>query len=465
MKATRAPWFSHGLVLVAVYFFLATAAAVKIAVHEAESSRLISRIAALEDLNGVVAIDQYQGEKRLGFVMSSVLRLVNPSGTTAAQVAAGQREVVAMTADLQHEFIGSLESSLVLIALSTLFLIAALAPETNAAAAAEKRIYALLSVSVIFFVIGISLPVLTAVVRGEHRIIGGFIIQTASKGIISTVVTLMRSGNWVIGLLLAGFSIGIPIFKGGSVLVALSLPNGRARATVGKWLEAIGRWSLTDVLVAAILLSCFSLNAFKEEDGGVFAAPRFAFGFFIAYCVLASFTSHLLKRAVVIAPGDPPSAARAGANATLLIVAAGAGAATGFYGLAHANYAREAAESSVVKLIRSHTSLIDETYHVAAGQPRTILIAVPFPGTLSVDVKGPGQTPIGVVFERDPGAFAGRKSRPPAPLSAFPEEQTTAYLHTGKIAVGSYRLILSDRRPPGVFGSSPAVAVRVGLDP
>jgi paraquat-inducible protein A len=354
MKAPRPRWFSHSVLLVAAYFFLAGAAGVKIAVHEAQSSRLIERIAAREDLNGVVAVDQYEGAKRLGFVLSSVLRLINPSGSTAAQVAAGQREVVVMTAELQQEFVGSLQASLVLVAFSALFLLGALAPGGDPAEAAERRIYALLSVSVVFFVIGISLPVLTAVVRGEHRIIGGFIIQTASKGIVSTVLTLWRSGNWIIGVLLAGFSIGIPIFKGVAVVIALAQPTGRARATTGRWLEAIGRWSLTDVLVAAILLSCFSLNAFRETDGGVFAAPRFAFGFFVAYCILASVTSNLLKRADKLVGDRRPSVARAAANAALLVVALGAGALTGFFGLANSSYVREAAHSSVLKLVQPH---------------------------------------------------------------------------------------------------------------
>jgi len=462
--------FPFRTVLVAVYLFLASAAAVNIGVHETKASALLGRIAAREDLNGTISNDINERSKNLGFVLSHLLRWIDPASETPAQAAAGQVQVLAMSRQLQEAFLGSVDGSVVLAGFTLLFIVAIFAFREGDQPDLRLRIYALLCVSLIFFVIGISLPVVTAVVKGQHRLIGGFIIQTASKGIVSTVLTLFKAGNWMIGLLLGGFSIAIPIFKAVAVLYSLIGNSRTRRAKTGKLLETIGRWALTDVMVAAVLLSCFSLNALKQEDGGIFAVPRIAFGFFVAYCMAAAWTSILLRRS-----GSGPNTASSSAvslrqiatGSGLLIAALAGGASLSYYGLAESAFARETADAAVVKLVRTHAAILDNKARIGPEKPALIAFDVPFTGLLSIDLEAPNGATLGVAVSRQPSSAPNAKAATAAfePVRGFPDEVTRPYRHSARVLAGHYRLAIHDEAGSGDRGPSETVKVHIALDP
>ncbi len=312
MTTPRRSFFNFSTLLIAVYLFLAGAAAVKVGIHEFRSSAIIDQIAAKEDLNSVTSMDVALNERKMNFFVQYMLKLVNPKKTTTAEARQNQQERPHPDQGPEEaEFLASADASLALLGLTLMFLFVAGGGEGSPAEINQRKIYALLSVSLIFFAIGIICPVLTAVVKGEHALIGGFIIQTTSKGIVSTVVTLFKSGDWIIGVLLTGFSICIPIFKGVATLAVCHGRSDEQRRKTGRLLEAIGKWALTDVLVAAVLLGCFSLNALHEDSGGIVAVPRFAFGFFVLYCVLAARTWLICSGARSRRRPPPGRAARA----------------------------------------------------------------------------------------------------------------------------------------------------------
>ncbi len=242
MKTLKKIPLNSFVVLVALYFFLAGATAVKIAIHETRCTKCLDEIAARQDLNSVTSMDVNLNTRGMGFLTHFFLKLVDPEKSTAAKAMQNEREVVDLIGRLKQEFLASAEASLALFGFTLFFLLAATGgreagPETN-----QRKIYALLSISLIFFVLGISCPVLTAVVKGQHNLIGGFILETSSKGIVSTVVTLLKSGDWIIAVLLTGFSIGIPIFKGTATLVTCFGRSDEKRRRVAGFLDKIGKW-------------------------------------------------------------------------------------------------------------------------------------------------------------------------------------------------------------------------------
>ncbi|HEX3728213.1 MAG TPA: paraquat-inducible protein A [Opitutaceae bacterium] len=333
----------------ALYFLVAGAAGAAFWVHEQECSAMIDAIAARQDLNHVTNMDVNLKPKQMGVFASFLLKLTSRKISNHNKAVANEQEIDALVDHLKPEVIASLDAGAALLAFTALFLAGGgLRPPADPASP-TLRIYQLLAASLVFFVLGIGCPVLTATVRGQHMLIGSFIIETSSKGIVSTVVTLFRSGNWIIGCLLAGFSIGIPIFKGVAVLCTLLRSSPGERARVGRLLEAVGKWSLTDVLVAAVLLGVFSLNAIHSKDGGIVAVPRFALGFFILYCVLAARTSYLLRRAGHQTLPPPPGLRRLAGIAALLAVALAAGSVGGYYGFALLDRNQDAA---ILRLVR-----------------------------------------------------------------------------------------------------------------
>ncbi len=461
MNASNPRILSGRLGLVALYLFLAAAAGMKIAAHERATSTLIREIAAKHDLNAITYMDVNLNPGRMGVVTSFLLKVTNKNFTNQAKAEAMQREIVGMIGRLQLEISASATACLALLLVSVAFLAGSRLWPGPGRGTAERQIYDLLAVSLVFFAIGISCPVLTAAVKGQHMLVGGFVIETDSKGIVTTVRTLFHSGNWMISALLAGFSIGIPIFKGGAVLVTLLQTSTAQREKVGRLLEAIGKWSLTDVVVAAVLLAVFSLNAIKSADGGVTAVPRFALGFFIAYCVLAAVTSGLLRRSAKERTRERVSRGRIAAAAAVSALALGGGVLFG-RGVS-LNLLNEGAiirDTALIKLVRTNTELLEGKFTTRPGRPLELPFAVPFHGTIAIVATVHGKTPVDVSLLSDEAGQGKTPGSPPDPLKGFPEQKTLSYRHAGTVPPGKYRLIISDEG-----SSSEAILLEVSLEP
>lgn len=332
MSAEPPGLLSPALLFTAIYFFLASAAGVVFALHERECSQLIEQLASRQDLNHVTEMDVNLQPHRMGFWTSLFVRMSNRRYADSSQARANRRAIADLNSRLDPEIAASRDAAAAVLGLTALFLAGTFLRPSRSPGFAALRICHLQAASLICFALGISCPVLTAAVKGRHALVGHFIIEASSKGIVSTVATLFRSGNHVLALLLAGFSIGIPLFKAGAILATLFHPSPGKRARIGRWLEALGKWSLTDVLVAAVLLGIFSLDAIQNSSGGIVAVPRFAFGFFVLYCVLAARASILLRRAAREPPPPRPALGRLAAGAALLILCLALGALAGRYG-------------------------------------------------------------------------------------------------------------------------------------
>lgn len=445
----------------AVYFFAAGAMGFRVAVHETEISHLMDEIAARQDLNHVTNADVNLNPSKMGVVTSFFLRISQKDIVSRQQAAENQHQIVDEIDQLRAEIRDSSGDSLVLVGLTLVYLLLALPLLEPGPQGTQSHIYFLLAASLICFAIGISCPVLTAVVKGEHLLIGGFIIQTASKGIISTVLSLFKSGSWMISVLLAGFSIGIPVFKACAVLVTSLSRSRTQRARMGRALESIGKWSLTDVLVAAVLLGCFSLNAIKEADGGVYAVPRYALGFFIFYCVLAARTSYLLRRT-----GDTKVPVTDAAwwtvlvNGAVLALGLGAGLAAGATVRWDVPFSRNVNEDALIKLVRTHTELVQRNYRVAAGRQLVVPLDLPFAGTLDVELKTKGSAAVSVELEKEAvDAHDQPLDRPPQAMPGFRVETVSRYDHKARVAGGKYQLIVEAGSGAASF------SVHASLDP
>lgn len=123
--------------------------------------------------------------------------------------------------------------------------------------------YALIPVSFIALVVGLTTPLLTIEASRELPVLGNTIFQYESKGIIGTVETLFAIGQAPLATLIFLFSILLPLCK--TALLALAacrfLPNW-ARGGI-HWMKHIGKWSMVDVFVVAVLVAMFAADANK----------------------------------------------------------------------------------------------------------------------------------------------------------------------------------------------------------
>jgi hypothetical protein len=135
----------------------------------------------------------------------------------------------------------------------------------------------------ICLVVGLLAPMLSVVARSDVAVLGRVVLQFQSKGILDTVAALLAGGNAFTGVLLGLFSVVVPIAKLGLSLCALLARPGTLREGCLALVRAVGKWSMTDVFVVAVLL------AFLALGDGAFTDARLGPGlyFFAAYGLLS----------------------------------------------------------------------------------------------------------------------------------------------------------------------------------
>lgn len=142
------------------------------------------------------------------------------------------------------------------------------------------------------FFAGIVAPVLTVVAHAEVPLLGDVILRYSSKSIVSTVSDLAAGGNMPLALVISAFSVVLPIIKVGLLALVLAPAAALLRPRGLALLRAIGKWTMVDVLVVAILVSVLTL----EKDPQSQAEVGLGLYFFLAYCLLTLWATQLAER-------------------------------------------------------------------------------------------------------------------------------------------------------------------------
>ncbi|QDF76769.1 MULTISPECIES: paraquat-inducible protein A [Shewanella] len=132
---------------------------------------------------------------------------------------------------------------------------------------------------------------------GFNELEGQVEIYRKQRSILGTVEDLMQSGNLLVGILIATFSVIIPTLK----LLAqaiLVFAEGNAAARLTRLIDTIGKWSMADVFVVAIIVSYLAGNA-KDQMGELFimhAQLEIGFWFFTGYCLFAIASNMMMSK-------------------------------------------------------------------------------------------------------------------------------------------------------------------------
>jgi len=176
------------------------------------------------------------------------------------------------------------------IGLSLLYL--AVAALCGGAERMRAVLLALTAVSALAFAVGVmasALMIFTTI----HDLFGKSpVILHQVRSVYGVIASLFSSGHWVFGGFIALFSIATPVAKIALTLAAALTPSRALNAKVTRLLNAIGKWSMTDVFVGAVLLACFTI----KSSGGTQAIPFRGLYYFAAYCLLSMVTTSLLAR-------------------------------------------------------------------------------------------------------------------------------------------------------------------------
>jgi paraquat-inducible protein A len=149
---------------------------------------------------------------------------------------------------------------------------------------------ALLYISFVCLIFGLIAPILRIITYKDIPLLGYTVFQFQSKAIFTSIQELFTSNNRIVALLILLFSVLIPIAKT-IVMAAISLRLDLfAHQKILTVIKHIGKWSMADVFVVALLLAYFGL----DKEGFTDAELQIGLYFFVGYVILSMITSHLI---------------------------------------------------------------------------------------------------------------------------------------------------------------------------
>ena len=152
-------------------------------------------------------------------------------------------------------------------------------------------IYLALS-SMISLVFALLSPLVTMMVYQSLPILGEVTLSFESKSIISTIQKLFVQKNYLIFFLVLIFSIVIPLFKSVVLLIYGFLKETHKGEKIISFINKIGKWSMADVFIVALLVVFFStkqeIHTLLKLEVGVY--------FFIFYVLLSMMGSNTVNK-------------------------------------------------------------------------------------------------------------------------------------------------------------------------
>ena len=156
---------------------------------------------------------------------------------------------------------------------------------SNDKARRPKALFAglVLAAAAVCFVLGVSLPIIK---------LNRFFFFSDAHSLISMVRGLFVEGELVLGLIILTFSVVLPAAKIVLLGLLLARGGGAARpAVIGGLVGAIGKWSMLDVLLVALVI-------FAVKTSGIGSAlSQPGLYFFTAAVALTTLAAALVPRA------------------------------------------------------------------------------------------------------------------------------------------------------------------------
>ena len=112
-----------------------------------------------------------------------------------------------------------------------------------------------------------------------------------SRSILDTVDILWQSQNYLVVVLIFGFSVFIPVLKILLLGLVSFTPKEELRNILWAIVHGIAKWSMADVFVVGIFVAYLSAEATDNMIGEL----EKGFYYFAGYCIINIIASQLLK--------------------------------------------------------------------------------------------------------------------------------------------------------------------------
>ena len=141
----------------------------------------------------------------------------------------------------------------------------------------------LILISLVALVPGLTLDIISFKVGIKVPILGEYSLMDESRSILGTVQFLTESKQYLVAFLIFWFSVLVPVIKAVLLLLVLMIPSMRYKKGLYAFIRLIGKWSMADVFVVAILIAFLSVGG----NSSVQADIHSGYYWFLAYCLLS----------------------------------------------------------------------------------------------------------------------------------------------------------------------------------
>ncbi|NNC55149.1 MAG: hypothetical protein HKO07_05460 [Pseudomonadales bacterium] len=150
---------------------------------------------------------------------------------------------------------------------------------------------ALLVLSLVCLVPGVLQPLFQIKVSASVPIIGSLQFYDETQSILQSIDALLSSGNILVGVLIALFSIAVPVIKATLLFIAALISKHQTRHKLHSFVNVISKWSMADVFVVSVFMAFLA----TRSNDYVEAQLHPGFYYFLAYCVISIIATQLLK--------------------------------------------------------------------------------------------------------------------------------------------------------------------------
>jgi len=134
---------------------------------------------------------------------------------------------------------------------------------------------------------GLVTPIMLMIVHKEVEYLGDVILSFESKGILGSITKLYGDGNLTVAIVILLFSVIVPTLKTLSMLFVSFYEQSPFAARVVRFFRHLGKWSMLDVFVVALLL--VYLTSSSQDISR--AEPEIGLYFFLTYVFLSMIAS------------------------------------------------------------------------------------------------------------------------------------------------------------------------------
>lgn len=149
---------------------------------------------------------------------------------------------------------------------------------------------ALIVASLVCLYPGLTMSMFTIYVGATLPLLGEIALYEETQSIIQTIRSLFAHQNYFVAILILLFSVLIPFIKALLLLTVLLFRRWVWRSRVYRFVALIGKWSMADVFVVAVLMALLATNSNDNID----AVLHHGFYYFTAYCLISILGIQLL---------------------------------------------------------------------------------------------------------------------------------------------------------------------------